>query len=137
MLNQFWHKSSFKLNQFWHWLYQTWLTCYSIDPTKYGPKHSFKIRSAGRPGARAGSGWRKNRGRKNPMWPGDLVKNHGCNPLTFVLFFTKTMLFWFKKKKELTRATRWPSQNLEPGPWTEPATGPGLKTMVQRWLSQH
>ena len=99
MLNQFWHKSSFKLNQFWHWLYQTWLTCYSIDPTKYGPKHSFKIRSAGRPGARAGSGWRKNSGRKNPMWPGDLVKNHGCNPLTFVLFFTKTMLFWFKKKR--------------------------------------
>jgi hypothetical protein len=34
--------------------------------------HSFETRPgpAGRPGAGTGSGWRKNKGRKNPAWPG-------------------------------------------------------------------
>jgi hypothetical protein len=41
--------------------------------------------------------------------------------LTFV-FLLKRRRFDLKK---LTRATRWPGQNPEPGPWT----GPGLKTM--------
>jgi hypothetical protein len=52
------------------------------------------------------------------MWPGDLVKNHGCNPLTFVLFFTKTMLFWFKKKKN------WPGRPDDPVKTWSPGLGP-------------
>ena len=73
--------------------------------------HSFETRPspAGRPGTRNWSQaeLKKNRKRKNPAWPGD--------PVDFCFFFfTKTTLFWFKKK-ELIRATRWPGQNLKPG----------------------
>jgi hypothetical protein len=50
----------------------------------------------GRPGAKTGLGWRKKWGRKNPVWP---CQKLGCNPLTFVFFFTKITLFWFKKKR--------------------------------------
>ena len=56
---------------------------------------------AGRPETRPTRGWnraglKKNRGRKNPVWP-------GCNPLTFIFFITKTTLFWLKKKNWLVR----------------------------------
>jgi hypothetical protein len=85
-------------------------------------KYSFKTRFSptGRPGARTGPGWRKNMGRKNPVWPGDLanpVKNSVAT--RWVLFFTKTMSFWFFLKKK-----SWPgrpddpvkTQNLSLGP---------------------
>ena len=85
----------------------------------------------GRPGTRTGPGWKKNKGRKNsvwPGWPGELTRQDPVvNPLTFV-FFIKTTLFWFKKK--LIQPTRWPGQNPKPEFWTGPTTGPGLKTMV-------
>jgi hypothetical protein len=47
---------------------------------------------AGRLGTRSWSQTelKKNRERKNPVWPGD--------PVDFCFFFTKTTLFWFKKK---------------------------------------
>jgi hypothetical protein len=65
-----------------------------------GFKHSFETRPrpAGRPGARTGPGWRKNRVGKNPVRP-------GCNPLTLV-FFTKTTSFWFKKIDPTDPVTR-------------------------------
>jgi hypothetical protein len=87
----------------------------------------------GQPGAGTGPGWRKNRGRENPVWPGKTRSRPGCKPVDFYfffVFFTKTMLFRFKTKKELTRPTRWLGQNPEPGPWTGPTTGLGLKTMI-------
>ena len=63
----------------------------------------------GRPGAETGLGWRK-------------------NPVAIHWFFLlKSCRFDFKK---MTRATRWPGQNLKPGSWTLPATKPGLKTML-------
>jgi hypothetical protein len=48
----------------------------------------------GRSGPGTGPGWRKNRKRKIPVWPGDPVRpgqKLGCNPLTFVLMTS----FWF------------------------------------------
>jgi hypothetical protein len=92
-------------------------------------EHSFETRPgpAGHPGARTGPGWRKNEGRKNPVWPdwpGRLTQWPGCKPVDFYyffIFFTKTMSFWFFLK------TNWPGQNPEPGPWA----GPGLKTMLE------
>ena len=63
------------------------------------PYHSFETwwvnLGPGWSRAETGLGWRKNRKRKNPMWPG---QKPGCNPLIF--FFTKTMSFWFKKKND-------------------------------------
>jgi len=73
----------------------------------------------GQPGAGTEPGWRKNRGRKNSVWLGKTRSKPGCNPLTF--FFTKTTSFWFKKK-ELTRATRWPG---DPVKTRNPGLGPG------------
>jgi hypothetical protein len=68
--------------------------------------------------SRPRTGWRKNRGIKNPVWPGW--------PDWF-FFFTKTMSFWFvlKKKNWSWRPGR-PGENLEPGPWTRS----GLKTII-------
>ena len=67
--------------------------------------HSFETWSGpvGQPGTETGSGWRKNRGRKNPVTRLTQLKTR-LQPVDF--FFTKTMLFWFKKKKELTRKTQ-------------------------------
>jgi hypothetical protein len=74
--------------------------------------HNFETRPglAGRPGAGTGAGWRKNRKRKNLVWPGRLNRRPGKTRLQtrwlliFFVFFTKTTSFWFKKK--LTRPTR-------------------------------
>ena len=57
--------------------------------------HSFETRPGlvGRPGAETGPDWRKNRGKKNPVWPG---QKPDCNPLTFV-FLLKRRRFNFKK----------------------------------------
>jgi len=66
--------------------------------------HSFETwpGPVGQPGTETGSGWRKNRGRKNPVTRLTQLKTR----LQLVdFFFTKTMLFWFKKK-ELTRKTQ-------------------------------
>jgi len=83
----------------------------------------------GRPEAGTGPGWRKNRGRKNsvwPSWPGDPVdparpgQDPVANLLTFVFcFFTKMTSFWFKKTRTDSTKTRWPGQNLEPGTRTK------------------
>jgi hypothetical protein len=62
----------------------------------------------GRSGAETGSGWRKNRGRKNPMWPG---QKPGCNPLIF-FFLLKKIFFNLKK---MTRTIWWSGQKPEPG----------------------
>ena len=80
----------------------------------------------GRPGAGTRPSWRKNRGRKNlvwPGWPGGLTQQPGwpgqklsCNSLIFVLFFflQKRRHFYFKKKLIRTiQATR-----SKPGTWT-------------------
>jgi len=91
----------------------------------------------GRPGAGTGPGWWKNCISHDPAdlagWPGDPAKpgqKLSCNSLTFVFFFTKTMPFWIFFKIGIDSAdpvkTRWPGQNPEPGPWTEP----GLKTLL-------
>ena len=103
--------------------------------------HSFETRPGPRvdpgPEAETGPGWRKNGRRKNPMWPdwpGGLTwQDPVANPLTFVFFcffFLLKQRHFDLKKKKLTRPTWWPDQNLEPGPWTGPATRPGLKTMT-------
>jgi hypothetical protein len=63
----------------------------------------------GRPEAGTGPGWRKNRGRKNPVWlswPGDPVDpaRPGCKPVDFFIFYF--LLKWRRfdfKKQELTR----------------------------------
>jgi hypothetical protein len=70
----------------------------------------------GRPGAKTGLGWRKKWGRKNPVWP---CQKLGCNPLTFVFFFTKITLFWFKKKKN------WPGRPGDPIKILNPGLRPG------------
>jgi hypothetical protein len=72
------------------------------------PSIVLKSGQVGRPRTRPT--WGKNRERKNPMWPGWPGQKPGCSQLTFVFFFTKTTLFWFKKK--LTRTTWWSGQNL-------------------------
>jgi hypothetical protein len=87
----------------------------------------------GRPGAGTGPGWRKNRERKNPVWPGD-----PANPvktrlqtrwiLFFFVFLLKQYRFDFKNK--LARPTWWPDQNSKSESWTRPTTGSSLKTML-------
>jgi hypothetical protein len=53
------------------------------------------------------------------------------------LIATRWLLFFLLKqrrfdlKKKLTRATRWPNQNPELGPWTRP----GLKTIIRNLSS--
>jgi hypothetical protein len=89
----------------------------SIHSKPKGRKYSFKTRPGptGRSEAEIELGWRKNRRRKNPVWPGwpsELTRQDparpgqkpGCNPLTFI-FLLKRRRFDFLKKK-LTRATR-------------------------------
>jgi hypothetical protein len=53
----------------------------------------------GRPGAGTGPGWRKNRGRKNPVWPGGSTrwpgKTRWQTRWLLFFFFTKTTSFWF------------------------------------------
>jgi hypothetical protein len=98
--------------------------------------HSFKTRPdlTGRPGAGTGPGLRKNRGSQNLGWLGDPVKNSVATRW-ILLFFTKTTSFYFFKS-ELTRATRWPSQNPEPRPWAGSTIGLGLKTLPKIiWFS--
>jgi len=75
-------------------------------------KYNFKTRFSptGRSGAGTGPGWRKNIRRKNPVWPGDLanpVKNSVAT--RWVLFFTKTMSFWFFFLKK-----SWPGRSDDP-----------------------
>jgi len=62
------------------------------------------LKGPGRSGIGIGSGWRKNRVRKNlawPDWPSKTRWKTRLQPVDFS-FFTKTTLFWFKKK--LTRS---------------------------------
>jgi hypothetical protein len=103
--------------------------------------HIFETRPGptGRPRTR---GWnrtelKKKREKKKPgvTWLTrrvDLARP-GCKLVDFCFFFCFFLLkrrrFDFLKKK-LTRPTWWPGQNPEPGLWTGPATGPGLKTMT-------
>jgi hypothetical protein len=63
----------------------------------------------GWPGAGTGPGWRKNRRRKNPVWPG---QKPSCNPLTFVFLLKRRRFNFFKK---LTRTIWWFGQNPKPG----------------------
>ena len=91
----------------------------------------------GRPEAGTGPGWRKNRGRKNsvwPSWPGDPVdparpgQDPVANLLNFVFFFF--LLKWRRfdlKKQELTR----PKPGDPVKTWN-PEPGPNLKTMSER-----
>jgi len=76
-------------------------------------------------------GWRKNRRRKNPVWPSDPIRP-GQKPVAtrWLLFFLlKWRRFDLKKIDPSDPVkTQWPSQNPEPGPWT----GQGLKTMPCR-----
>jgi len=89
---------------------------------------------SGRLGARTGSGWRKNRGRKNQVWPNwlegltrqDSIKTQ-FQSVDFFFILLKRCRFDLKKK-ELTRG---PSQNPEHRPWIGPTTGPGLKTISE------
>jgi len=97
--------------------------------------HSFKIQpgSAGWSRTRPTHDWnqarlKKNKGRKNPIWPGGLTWQPGqkpdYNPLTFVFFLLKRYRFKFFLKKN------WPDQNPEPEPLTRTATRPDLKIMI-------
>jgi len=105
----------------------------------------FETRSgpAGWPGTRSTRGWNRAGLMKKlhkpwPGWPGGLTrwpgKTRSKTQLQLVdfcfFFFTKTMPFWIFFKIEIDSAdpvkTRWPGQNPEPGPWTEP----GLKTLL-------
>jgi hypothetical protein len=52
----------------------------------------------GRPGVGTGPDWRKNRVRKNPMWPGWLGKTR-LQPVDFCFFLPKRRRFDFKKKQ--------------------------------------
>ena len=55
---------------------------------------------------------------RRPDWPGKTRLRPSCKPADFCFFFVfllKRRRFDLKKKIELTRPTRWPCQNLEPG----------------------
>ena len=58
----------------------------------------------GLPGAGIESGWRKNKERKNPVWPGKTRSKIWLQPVDFFFFLLKRCRFDFLKK--LTRATR-------------------------------
>ena len=100
----------------------------SISHSSYCHIHSFKTRPGpvSRVRTRPIHGWnrvrlKKNRGRKNPEWPGGLTRRPIHNPLTFVFsFYWNDVVLIFNKKKN------WPGQNPKP----EPLTGPDLKIIV-------
>jgi hypothetical protein len=85
------------------WIENTWDHIIKIWPVPAGRSWTSSTR-----------GWnqaklKKKHEKKKLSWPGDLVdsaksgQKPDCNPLTFLLFFTKTTSFWLKKK--LTWAT--------------------------------
>ena len=80
----------------------------------------------GRPGTRTRPGWKKNKGRKNsvwPGWPGELTRQDPVvNPLTFV-FFIKTTLFWFKKKTNPADPVTWSKPKTRALDWADYRTG--------------
>jgi hypothetical protein len=75
------------------------------------------------PGAGTGPDWKKNRRRKNPVWPDGLTQRPGwpgktrLQPVDFCfVFFTITMSFWFKifltrSKPEIQSLNRIGSKN--------------------------
>jgi hypothetical protein len=72
-----------------------------LKKTRGTHRYSFETRPGppGRPGTGPTrgwnrAGWRKNRVKKNPVWPG---QKPGCNPLTFV-FLLKRYRFDLKKR---------------------------------------
>ena len=94
--------------------------------------HIFETRPGptGRPRTRGWNraGLKKKREKKKPgvTWLTrrvDLARP-GCKLVDFFFFLLKRRRFDFFIKKN------WPGQNLEPGLWTGPATGPSLKTMT-------
>jgi hypothetical protein len=76
----------------------------------------------GRSEAGTEPGWRKNRERKNPVWPGGLTQSKTwLQPVDFCFYWNDVILIFLKKN--------WsgqPGQNLKSGFWI----GSGLKTMV-------
>jgi len=80
------------------------------------------------PGTETGPSWRKNEGRKNPMWPswpGGLTRQDPVKTrlqISWLLFF----LFFLLKRRRFDLKKNWSGQNQEPDSWTRPC----LKTMV-------
>ena len=99
----------------------------------------------GRPEAGTGPGWRKNGGRKNPVWPGGSTRWPGKTQwqTRWLLFFFVFFFFLLKRRRfdfflknwpGRPGQTRWPGQNPEPEPWT----GPGLKTLgTSQFMRRH
>jgi hypothetical protein len=63
--------------------------------------NSFKTWSGptGRPGAGTGPSWRKNMGRKNPVWPGKTQSKTQLQPVDFFFLLLKRRRFNFFLKK--------------------------------------
>ena len=80
-----------------------------------------KLGLTGRPRVGTRLGWRKNRGRKNPVWPGGLTRQNSVKNSVvtrwFYFFLLKRHRFDLKKKN-----------------WPGPATGPGLKNMLLKFI---
>jgi hypothetical protein len=98
-----------------------WITKYFIYFHLSCFTHSFEIQPI--------QGWNsigliKNRKNHDLVWPGKPRTKTRLQPVDF--FLSKRRCFDFFLKYRLTRPTRSPDQDPEPGSWT----GPGLKTMV-------
>ena len=66
----------------------------------------------------------------NPAgWPGKTRSKIRLRPVDFFFFWLKQRYFDFKRKRILTRATRWAGQNPGSESWIVAAIKPGLKTM--------
>ena len=108
------------------------LKCLMTIDLKSGPVRRVDP-GAGRPGARTGPSWWKNRISHDPVWPGRPGKTRlktRLQHVDFCFFYIKMTPFWIFLKIEIDPddpvKTWWPDQNPEPGPWT----GPGLKTLL-------
>jgi hypothetical protein len=79
--------------------------------------HSFETQPGpvGRPGAGTGLGWKKNRGRKNPVRPGNTRSKTRLQPVDFCfVFLLKRRRFDFKKIDPVK------TRNLDLGPGCPP-----------------